>query len=105
MNIKKIENLIENFSNERDWKQFHTPKNLCMALSVEVSELVEIFQWLKEDESFNLDIPTKEHAKEEVADIAIYLINICMKLDIDLESAILDKMKKNALKYPIEKSK
>lgn len=105
MNIKAIEETIKNFSKERDWDQFHSPKNLSMALSVEASELLEIFQWLSEEESSNLKDTKKQHAKEEVADIAIYLIRMCMKLDINLEEAIFEKMQKNIEKYPVEKVK
>ena len=97
--------VLKQFSDEREWEQFHSPKNLAMALSVESSELVEIFQWLSEEQSYNLSCEKHEHAKEEVADVAIYLLRICMKLDINLEESILEKMKKNELKYPIEKSK
>ena len=105
MDIEKIKNILKQFSQERDWEQFHSPKNLSMALSVETSELVEIFQWLSEEESFNLDNDKKQHAKEEVADIAIYLLRICMKLNIDLEEAIIEKMQKNREKYPVDKVK
>jgi NTP pyrophosphatase (non-canonical NTP hydrolase) len=97
--------MIKKFSQDRDWEQFHSPKNLSMALSVEASELLEIFQWLTEDQSYNLNDSKKQHAKEEVADIAIYLLRICMKLDINLEEAIIEKMKKNEEKYPVEKAK
>lgn len=105
MEIKKIKEIIKKFSEDRDWEQFHSPKNLSMALSVEASELLEIFQWLTEEESYKLSDSKKQHTKEEVADIAIYLLRICMKLDINLEEAILEKMKKNEEKYPVEKAK
>lgn len=105
MKIEKIEKILKKFSEERAWEQFHSPKNLSMALSVEASELVEIFQWLTEEQSYNLNNEMKQHAKEEVADIAIYLLRVCMKLDIDLEEAILEKMEKNEVKYPVEKVK
>lgn len=104
MDIENIKKDIQNFSDERDWEKFHNPKNLVMALSGEVGELNEIFQWLDLDESLNLPDDVKEHTKEEVADIAIYLLRICMKLDIDLEDAIINKMKKNREKYPVETS-
>lgn len=97
--------MIQKFSQDRDWEQFHSPKNLSMALSVEASELLEIFQWLTEEQSYNLNDSKKQHAKEEVADIAIYLLRICMKLNINLEEAIIEKMKKNEEKYPVEKAK
>ena len=105
MNIKKIEKILKQFSQDRDWEQFHSPKNLSMALSVEASELVEIFQWLTEEESYTLNDSKKQHTKEEIADIAIYLLRICMKLDINLEEAILEKMKKNEEKYSVDKVK
>lgn len=105
MDLDNIKKIVQNFSDERDWNQFHSPKNLVMALSGEVGELNEIFQWLTEEESQKLPQAVHEHTKEEVADIAIYLLRICMKLDIDLEEAILSKMDKNAKKYPIKKAK
>lgn len=105
MEINKIKDILNKFSKERDWDQFHSPKNLTMALSVEVSELLEIFQWLTEEQSYNLNDSKKQHAKEEVADIAIYLLRICMKLNINLEEAIIEKMKKNEEQYPVEKAK
>jgi len=105
MDVKKLQQIIKQFSQDRDWDQFHSPKNLTMALSVETSELLEIFQWLTEEESYNLSNSKQQHAKEEIADIAIYLLNICMKLDINLEEAVLEKIEKNAEKYSIEKAK
>ena len=104
MNIEKIEQRIQKFSDDRNWDSFHNPKNLVMALNGEVGELNEIFQWLDFEESLNLPDDVLEHTKEEVADIAIYLLRICMKLDINLEDAILNKMTKNEAKYPVESS-
>lgn len=101
MDMNKIQTLIKDFSKKRDWDQFHNPKNLAMALSVETSELVEIFQWLNETEAKNLSHSNIEHLKEEIADIAVYLLRICMHYDIDLEEAIISKMKKNEDKYPL----
>ena len=101
MNMNKIEETIKEFSKQRDWDKFHNPKNLAMALSVETSELVEIFQWLTHEEAINLDSSKKEHLKEEIADVAVYLLRICMAYDINLEEAILSKMNKNGKKYPI----
>lgn len=105
MNLEKIQSIIKQFSDDRDWDKYHSPKNLVMALSGEVGELNEIFQWLSEDESKNLSSDTKQHTKEEVADIAIYLLRICMKLDINLEDAIIEKMKINEEKYPVDRIK
>lgn len=100
MNTRKIESLLEDFSIKRDWDKYHSPKNLSMALSVEASELVEIFQWLTEEQSRNLNDEQMKHVEEEIADITIYVLNICRKLDIDLESAVLEKIAKNSKKYP-----
>lgn len=104
MNIEQIKQQIQKFSDDRNWDEFHNPKNLVMALNGEVGELNEIFQWLNFEESINLPQDVLEHTKEEIADIAIYLIRICMKLNIDLEDAILTKMIKNEEKYPVQTS-
>lgn len=101
MNMERIEALIRKFSEERDWEKFHNPKNLSMALSVEASELVEIFQWLDLEQSQNLSEDKKEHTKQEIADIAVYLIRMCMSFRINLEEAIIEKMKLNEKKYPL----
>ena len=101
MDLQNIEQVIKDFSQQRDWDKFHNPKNLAMALSVETSELVEIFQWLDLEQAQNLQGEKKEHLKEEIADIAVYLLRICMAYDINLEDAILSKMKKNEKKYPL----
>lgn len=101
MDMQKIQNLIKTFSHERDWDRHHNPKNLAMALSVETAELVEIFQWLTPEQCENLPSKKCEHLKEEVADVAVYLLRICMAYDIDLEEAIVEKMKKNVQKYPL----
>jgi dCTP diphosphatase len=104
--LEKLENIIDQFSQERDWNQFHSAKNLSMALSVEASELLEIFQWMTEAES-NAVILNEEkftHVQEEVADILVYLIRLSSRLNINLEEAVLSKMKKNALKYPLGKN-
>ena len=101
MDLEKIKKILREFASERNWDKGHTPKNLSMALSVEASELVEIFQWLTQEESKNIDSKDIQSVKDEVADILIYLIRISDKLDIDLEEAVLEKIKKNADKYPI----
>ena len=105
-----MENLklkLREFAKERNWDQFHSPKNLVMALSGEVGELTEIFQWLKEEESIieKLSDKDNDHVKEELADIFLYLIRIADKLDIDLIDVADKKIDKNAEKYPIELSK
>ena len=107
MDIDKIKSDLRKFADERDWEQFHSPKNLAMALSGEVGELSEIFQWLTEDQSDKENISDEDLAKvrEEVADILLYIIRLSDKLDIDLEQALLDKLKINKEKYPVELSK
>tara|TARA_Y100000389_G_scaffold200534_1_gene241174 strand:+ start:1068 stop:1418 length:351 start_codon:yes stop_codon:yes gene_type:complete len=105
MDINNIQNQLQNFASERDWEQFHTPKNIAMALSVECSELVEIFQWLNPEESKLPDKMQLELINNEVADIAMYLLRFCDLLDLNLENAIQEKLVKNAEKYPINLSK
>ena len=100
MDIKGIQSFLEIFSEKRDWDKFHSPKNLAIALSVEASELLEIFQWLTEEQSKHLSEEQMQHTEEEIADIVIYVLNLCRKLDIDLEKAILNKIESNAIKYP-----
>ena len=100
MDLNHIKTILKEFANDRQWDKYHSPKNLTMAMSVEVSELVEIFQWMTEKESCDLDSDKLLHTSQEVADVFIYLIMLCMKLDIDLEQAVLDKIKLNVNKYP-----
>lgn len=100
-----IQTEINQFSHDRDWDQFHSPKNLCMALSVEVAELQEHFQWLTQDQSDSLSPEKKVEVSEEIADAFVYLSRLADRLDIDLLSAVERKMKINAIKYPIEKAK
>ena len=100
MNYLKIKQTIQKFVNERNWEESHTPKNLAMALSVEASELVEIFTWLKDDEYLKSDDKIKAKTKEELVDIFYYIVRICQKMDIDLEEAFYEKMKKNIIKHP-----
>jgi len=96
---------LREFAKERDWDQFHSPKNFSMALIVECAELVEHFQWLTDEQSRNLPDDTLDEVSLEMADIMIYLIRIADKLDIDLIDAVNRKIKLNAIKYPVEKSK
>lgn len=96
---------IRTFTEERDWQQFHSPKNLAMALSVEASEIVEIFQWLTQEQSRTLNEAQKNHLEEEIGDVMIYLTNLADKFGIDPVDAAKKKMKLNADKYPVEKSR
>ena len=102
MNIREIQDKLAKFAGERDWNQFHSPKNLVMALTSEVGELNELFQWLTEEQSKNLD---NDEVRQEIADIFIYLVRLSDKLGIDIEEAVNEKIKINAEKYPIELSK
>ena len=96
---------IEDFSKERDWMKFHSPKNLSMALAVEAAELAEIFQWLTEEESIEDDPKRIDRVREEIGDIMIYLVELSDKFNIDPLTAAFDKIKKNAKKYPVSKVK
>jgi NTP pyrophosphatase (non-canonical NTP hydrolase) len=103
IDLDKIKKEIKKFVKERDWEKFNSPKNLTMALAVEASELLEIFQWLNEKESLNIkNNPKKfQDVKDEIADIFVYIIRIADVLDIDIDKAFYEKMKKNKSKYPI----
>jgi len=90
------------FAKARDWDQFHSPKNLSMALMVEVAELMEHFQWLTEAQSGDLAAEKKVVVAEELADILLYLVRLSDKLGVDLTEAALHKLEKNAVKYPAE---
>lgn len=103
--LESIKKLAAAFVEERDWRQFQSPKNLVMALSVEVAELMEHFQWLNEDESKNLDEKKREQVSDELADVLLYLVRMADELSIDLSEAVKIKAEKNALKYPIDKVK
>jgi len=100
MNYEKIKSDIEKFVSNRKWQDYHTPKNLSMALSVEASELMEIFQWQMENEKEYPKSAAKEQVEDEVADVFFYLVRFCKIMNIDLEKAFYYKMKKNAEKYP-----
>jgi NTP pyrophosphatase (non-canonical NTP hydrolase) len=100
--LRTLEERLRDFAAERDWDQFHSPKNLAMALIGEAGELVEHFQWLTEAESAHLPAEKLEEVKLELADILIYLIRLADKLDVDLVQAVDQKMKLNEKKYPAD---
>lgn len=102
--FESIKTRLRTFATERDWDQFHSPKNLAMALVGEVGELVEHFQWLTEEQSYQLPQEKEDAVREELADVQIYLIMLAGKLDIDLMSAVVEKIRKNDEKYPPDKS-
>lgn len=95
---------IRGFAEERAWEQFHTPKNLAMALSVEAAELLEPFQWLTPEQSRQLDDAQREAVRQEIADVLIYLTRLADVLGIDLLDAAADKLAINARKYPVDKA-
>ncbi len=105
MNHDSLENLktrLRKFAEERDWDQFHSPKNLSMALIAEAAELVEHFQWLTQEQSSNLPADKVEPVEQELADILIYLVRISDKLGIDLIEAANRKVEVNKEKYPVD---
>jgi NTP pyrophosphatase (non-canonical NTP hydrolase) len=101
--FEKIRLRLRDFAAARDWDRFHSPKNLAMALIVEAAELVEHFQWLKQDESRSLPRDRIAEVEQEIADIQIYLIRLADQLDIDIEKAVAAKIEINASKYPADK--
>ncbi|GLR25230.1 nucleotide pyrophosphohydrolase [Limnobacter litoralis] len=102
LDTQALEQTLQQFADERDWNSFHSPKNLAMALTGEVGELVELFQWLTEEESTQVanNPATARAVRDEVADVLLYLVRLASVLGIDLNEAVEQKMKSNALKYP-----
>ena len=98
---KKLYDKIIKFRDERNWSQFHNPKDLAISLSLEASELLELFQWNSSEETVNNKL---NEIKEELADVLIYSILLSDKLDIDIEKIIEQKLEKNKEKYPVEKA-
>lgn len=101
----QLRDALRQFAAERDWDQFHSPKNLASALAVEAAELLERFQWLTEDESRNLSPAELGKVREEMADVLNYLVRLADKLDVNLLEAARDKIEVNAAKYPADKSR
>lgn len=101
MSLEALQEQLRQFADQRDWQRFHTPKNLAMALSVEASELVEIFQWLTPEESAAvMSSDEADHVREELADILIYLTRLADVLDVDLLEAAAAKIEQNAGRFP-----
>ena len=98
--LTALRDLTRQFAGERDWQQFHTPKNLAMALSVEVAELAEHFQWLKTGADDELDDAKRTAIRHELADVLLYLVQLADKRGVDLYAAAVEKMALNAVKYP-----
>ncbi len=105
--VAALKRLVKDFRDERDWEQFHDPKNLAEGLTIEAGELLECFLW-KDKEVVAEDLRNasfRERVGEELADVAVYVLLMSEQTGIDLTDAIEDKMRKNAVKYPVEKSR
>tara|TARA_B100001559_G_C16219145_1_gene492570 strand:+ start:124 stop:471 length:348 start_codon:yes stop_codon:yes gene_type:complete len=105
--IQEIRSLIDSFADERDWQQFHSPKNLSMSISIEAAELMELFQWLSLEDAKKVmeSGKTRDNAIDEIADVLIYAFAFCIRNNIDISDAIRQKMKKNIKKYPKDRYK
>ncbi len=103
-NLQSLTQSLRDFAAERDWAQFHSPKNLASALAVEAAELLEPFQWLTEEQSRNLSAPKKAEVAAEAADVLLYLLQLCDKLQIDLMEAARMKLIVNGEKYPVARA-
>ncbi len=103
--VTEITEKIIQFRDEREWMQFHDPKNVAVSIILEASELLEHFQWKTREEVEKYVMQNKPEIKDEIADIALYLFELADNLGIDLISAMEEKLKKNEMKYPVEKAK
>jgi dCTP diphosphatase len=103
--LTQLREALREFAAERDWDQFHSPKNLASALSVEAAELLEVFQWLTDAESRQPSPEQLARARDEMADVLNYLVRLADKLDVNLLDAAREKLAKNALKYPADKAR
>ena len=103
--LKQLNKEVTRFVEERDWNQFHSPKNLSMALIVEAAELVEHFQWLQSEESDMLTEGKRDEVAEELSDILIYTVRLADRMGVDLELATRNKLEKNRRKYPVNKAR
>jgi dCTP diphosphatase len=102
MSLDQLQSRLRTFVRARDWEKFHAPKNLAMALTVEVAELLEHFQWLTPEESRQLPEKTRAAVEDEIGDVLIYLVRLCDELGINAEIAAERKVERNELKYPAE---
>jgi len=107
VNVEPLAQTLESFAQKRDWAQFHSPKNLVMALTGEVGELNELFQWLSEQQSSDLakDPDSKKRVAEELADVLFYLVRTASVMGIDLNQAAIEKLALNEQKYPADKAR
>ncbi len=107
VDLGKLQSELAHFARERDWEQFHSPKNLVMALAGEVGELSELFQWLSEDASREVgrDAATSRPVRDELADVLFYLVRLATVLEVDLNEAAASKLRRNTEKYPVDKAR
>jgi NTP pyrophosphatase (non-canonical NTP hydrolase) len=98
--LTEIAERLRAFALERDWEQFHTPKNLAASVAIEAAELQELFQWLNDEQSLTLNREQLANVREEIADVAIYLIRLADRFDLDLGAAIFEKIAANEIRYP-----
>jgi NTP pyrophosphatase (non-canonical NTP hydrolase) len=107
VDVEPLQRAVARFARERDWEPFHSPKNLAMALTGEVGELVELFQWLSEEASRQVghEPATARPVRDELADVLIYLVRLAAVLEVDLDEAVRTKLAANALKYPAERAR
>ena len=103
--LRELRDELRAFAAEREWDQFHSPRNLATALAVEAAELLEPFQWLTEEQSRALPPETRAAVEEELADVLLYLVRLADKLDVDLAAAARAKIVRNGVKYPVDKSR
>jgi len=101
----RLRDALRAFAAERDWDQFHSPKNLATALAVEAAELLEPFQWLTDEQSRDLPAETRAAVEQELADVLLYLVRLADRLGVDLEQAAADKIARNGEKYPVDRSR
>lgn len=106
LNVDPLTTVLQEFAHARNWEQYHTPRNLMLALVGEVGELAEIFQWMTDEQvqQIRQDADRFQHTKEEIADVLLYLVRLANVLEIDLNQAVADKLVKNAVKYPADQS-
>ncbi len=100
MDFSDLQRRLRQFSADRDWQPYQTPKNLAMAMTVEAAELLEIFQWLTPEESLALDDAQRQHLGEELSDVLLYLVQIADHGGVDLDAAVERKLALNAVKHP-----
>ena len=107
LDVQALQRALQRFADARDWEQFHAPKNLAAALSVEAAELLEIFQWLDEAQSRAVvpGHPLHDRVAEEIADVQIYLLRLADKVGVDIDAAVRHKITRNEEKYPPEKAR